>query len=248
MGDELDQCADGISQIERHAEQLGKYLKDLDRRGADVPQLLKKVEEEMDSGRYLTEETGRYLKDRLREQDLTKMSRMRLEKLARQFEATGGRFETVSRTVLEKQRALSGTIMDMERGEAGGRAAGHSTGEPEGQKMQLQAPLLEDGQVSFAMQNVVERNEEMKQLESDLGELHTLFKDVATLASMQQEDLDTIEGAVTEANVRVVGGVSELLKAKKHQRRARKRMCCMVGTGAVVVTILVYWIIAPLIR
>lgn len=42
-------------------------------------------------------------------------------------------------------------------------------------------------QVSFQMQNVLERNEELKQLETDLGELHTLFKDVATLASMQQE-------------------------------------------------------------
>lgn len=37
------------------------------------------------------------------------------------------------------------------------------------------------------MQNVVERNEELRQIESDLGELHVLFKDVATLASMQQE-------------------------------------------------------------
>uniref|UniRef100_A0A6T8PI17 t-SNARE coiled-coil homology domain-containing protein n=2 Tax=Hemiselmis andersenii TaxID=464988 RepID=A0A6T8PI17_HEMAN len=111
--------------------------------------------------------------------------------------------------------------------------------------MQLQAPLLDDGQVSFAMQSVMERNEEMRQLETDLGELHTLFKDVATLASMQQENLDTIEGAVTEANVRVVGGVSELLKAKKHQRRARKRMCCLIATGACVVTILAYWIIGP---
>ena len=43
-------------------------------------------------------------------------------------------------------------------------------------------------------------------------------------ASMQQENLDTIEGAVTEANVRVVGGLKELLKAKKHQRTARKRV------------------------
>lgn len=90
MGDEYEQCAEGIAQIERHTEQLGKYYKDLDKRGANISQLLRKVEEEVDSGRYLSEDTGRYLKDRLRESDLTKMTRVRLEKLARQFEATGG--------------------------------------------------------------------------------------------------------------------------------------------------------------
>lgn len=89
MGDEYEQCAEGIAQVERHAEQLSKYNKDLDKRGANIGQLLRKVEEEVDSGRYLTEETGRYLKDRLQESDLSKMTRVRLEKLARQFEATG---------------------------------------------------------------------------------------------------------------------------------------------------------------
>ena len=89
MSEELEQCAEGIAQIERHAEQLGKYNKDLEKRGANIAQLLRKVEMEVDSGRYLTEETGQYLKERLKEKDLTKMTRMRLEKLARQFEATG---------------------------------------------------------------------------------------------------------------------------------------------------------------
>jgi len=245
MGDEYEQCAEGIAQVERHAEQLSKYNKDLDKRGANIGQLLRKVEEEVDSGRYLTEETGRYLKDRLQESDLSKMTRVRLEKLARQFEATGGRFETICRTVLEKQRTLSTSLADAERGEArGGSAAG--AGAPEGSQMStLQAPLLDEGEVQFAMQNVVERNEELRQIESDLGELHTLFKDVATLASMQQENLDTIEGAVTEANVRVVGGVKELLKAKQHQKRARKRMCCLVVTGTIAIIILAYWIVGP---
>ncbi|KAJ1482540.1 hypothetical protein T484DRAFT_2657263 [Baffinella frigidus] len=41
--------------------------------------------------------------------------------------------------------------------------------------------------MDLAVENVETRNEELKQLESDLGDLHTLFKDVATLASMQQE-------------------------------------------------------------
>jgi len=37
-----------------------------------------------------------------------------------------------------------------------------------------------------AMENAVQRNGELRQLEADLGDLHTLFKDVATLAQLQQ--------------------------------------------------------------
>jgi hypothetical protein len=91
MGDELEQCAEGIAQIERHAEQLSKLGKDMDKKGANAAQLLGKVEDEMQSARYLVEETSKYLKQRLRETDLSKMTRMRVEKLARQFESAGQR-------------------------------------------------------------------------------------------------------------------------------------------------------------
>ena len=37
-----------------------------------------------------------------------------------------------------------------------------------------------------AMHNALQRNGELRQLEADLGDLHTLFKDVATLAQLQQ--------------------------------------------------------------
>ncbi len=95
MGDELEQCAEGIAQIERHAEQLSKLGKDMDKKGANAAQLLGKVEDEMQSARYLVEETSKYLKQRLRETDLSKMTRMRVEKLARQFESAGQRQQNI---------------------------------------------------------------------------------------------------------------------------------------------------------
>ena len=40
-----------------------------------------------------------------------------------------------------------------------------------------------------AVHNALQRNGELRQLEADLGDLHTLFKDVATLAQLQQVPL-----------------------------------------------------------
>lgn len=110
MGDELEQCAESIAQIERHAEQLSKYGKDLDKKGANISQVLRKAEEEVDAGRYLTEETGKYLKERLKDNELTKQTRMRLEKLSRLF-ATAGQYPFIwiqqNRAELEIHSAFS---------------------------------------------------------------------------------------------------------------------------------------------
>eukprot|EP00802_Teleaulax_amphioxeia_P008594 Tamp_08603.p3 GENE.Tamp_08603~~Tamp_08603.p3 ORF type:complete len:161 (+),score=31.05 Tamp_08603:1465-1947(+) len=88
-----------------------------------------------------------------------------------------------------------------------------------------------------AMHNALQRNGELRQLEADLGDLHTLFKDVATLAQLQQEHLDTIEGAVMETGMRVVAGTNELQKAHRTQKKARRRMCCMLVTGSVAISL-----------
>jgi t-SNARE complex subunit (syntaxin) len=107
----------------------------------------------------------------------------------------------------------------------------------------LKESLLEAGdagEIGLALENAEARNVELRQLEADLGDLHTLFKDVATLASLQQEGLDSIESAVMEANVKVSSGVQELVKANRHQKAARKRMCCLVVTGAIVLFTVLY--------
>mmetsp|Transcript_2525 Transcript_2525/g.4070 ORF Transcript_2525/g.4070 Transcript_2525/m.4070 type:complete len:242 (-) Transcript_2525:2559-3284(-) len=234
---ELDECADNIEQLERYATSLGKLGKALEK-GSNVASTIRKIEEETDNGQALASETGRYLKTKLSDKSLDHRTRLRVEKLGRQYEAAGTRFETVSLQVLAARKNVKDSDITEERDVEAGPAGGSK-------KPELEQSLLNDSEMQHKMANVLERNNELRQLETDLSDLHTLFKDVATLAHMQQESLDTIESAVTEANVRVSGGVNELVKAHKRQKAARKRMCCMVTTGTFVLIILLWGLIGP---
>ena len=60
---ELDSCAESIIQIEKHADQLLKFGKELDKKGPSaLSQLSHRIENEADAGRYLTGQTGIFLK------------------------------------------------------------------------------------------------------------------------------------------------------------------------------------------
>ena len=60
---ELDSCAESIFQIDRHAEQLLKFASELERKGqVALAALSQRIENETDAGRYLTEQTGAFLK------------------------------------------------------------------------------------------------------------------------------------------------------------------------------------------
>ena len=52
--------------------------------------------------------------------------------------------------------------------------------------------------------------------------------------------------ARAHAGMRVVAGYSELQKAHQTQKARRKRMCCMLVTGCIVVAILLSWLLGPL--
>ena len=118
---DLDACAESIIQMERHATQLTKYGKELDRLSlalgsaalsdASFANLSYKIESEAEAGRYLTENTGEFLKvqrliqnttiivvsisklvlhvflqNNLRNNLTDRLIRLRLDKLARQVD------------------------------------------------------------------------------------------------------------------------------------------------------------------
>mmetsp|Transcript_11331 Transcript_11331/g.22773 ORF Transcript_11331/g.22773 Transcript_11331/m.22773 type:complete len:245 (-) Transcript_11331:141-875(-) len=239
---DLDVCAEKIARLEQCTKNLEKLHKELSSKKGNVRSILQKVEDEEDSGNKLAAETWKVLKSKKNDRNLDQRLRGRVDKLVEQFGDAGNQFENVSRQVLEKRKTLSAQEFDGQDLEAGGR----SSEQHQQQKPALEQALLEDTDIQDML--VTEKNQALRQMENELGDLHAIFKDVATLVHSQQEGLDSIESAVNETTVRVTAGTNELIKAKKHQTAARKRMCCLVVTGSVVVTLLVYCVLGPLLR
>jgi len=238
---DLDVCAKNISRLDRCSKALERLCKDLNPKKSNLRSIQQEVEDELDSGNKLVTETWKILKAKKNDKNLEAGLRSRVDRLAEQFGDAGSSFENASRRVLEQRMKLPAQEFESagdaaEAGAAGGGGGG----------AQLEKALLDDTDIQDML--VTEKNQALRQMEAELGDLHAIFKDVATLVNAQQEGLDSIESAVNETSVRVTTGTQELVKARRNQAKARKRMCCLVVTGSVVVVILVYWILGPLLH
>lgn len=233
---DLDLCAKSISRLERCSKVLFTLCKDLNPKKSNLRSIQQQVDDELDAGNKLVTEIWKILKAKKKDRNLEPGLRLRVDKLAEEFGDAGSRFEEISRKVLEQRKSLPAQEFESP-GDAAEAGAGST---------QLEQSLLEDTDIQDMM--ITEKNQALRQMESELGDLHAIFKDVATLVNAQQEGLDSIESAVNETSVRVTAGCNELVKAKRNQARARKRMCCLVVTGSVVVVMLVYWILGPFLH
>lgn len=104
--------------------------------------------------------------------------------------------------------------------------------------------VIESALISEDLDNVVaqieERHEGIKKLERQVLEVYELFRDLAQLVELQQETLDVIENRVSMAKNYAEKGVEQLNIAEDYQKKARKRMCCILFIGiAVLVAVLV---------
>jgi len=74
-----------------------------------------------------------------------------------------------------------------------------------------------------AIRLVIDRNEEMNNVEYSLNELNNLIRDFALLVELQNDMLDSIEWNVTSAQEAVVQGQKELKIASKYKTSIRKK-------------------------
>ncbi len=80
-----------------------------------------------------------------------------------------------------------------------------------------------------ALADIQDKHKDIMKLEKSIAELAQLFNDMAILVDQQGEMLDSIENCVNSAVSYVEKGVSELQKANKYQKKARNKMCCLIG-------------------
>jgi len=96
----------------------------------------------------------------------------------------------------------------------------------------IRAALMSE-ELKLVVKDIDSRHQDILALERQVLELSELFKDLATLAQLQQESLDSIEGHVQKAKAHVEKGEDNLEKAEKHQKAARKKKCYLLAGGVV---------------
>lgn len=88
-----------------------------------------------------------------------------------------------------------------------------------------------------AYANCQEKYQDILRLEQSVAELHQMFMDLALLVDQQGEMLDQIGYQVKSASEYIESGNQQLSKAIQHQTCARKKKCCLLIFGLVLIMI-----------
>jgi t-SNARE complex subunit (syntaxin) len=107
----------------------------------------------------------------------------------------------------------------------------------EQQQQQEMARLALQDEVDFREALIIEREEEIRNIEQGVGDLNVLFTQVAAMVHEQGEQLDTIEHNVENVRVDTRGADIELRSAARYQKAARSKACCLLLILAIILTI-----------
>lgn len=174
-----------------------------------------------------------------------RQQRMQLERLTSDFQEAVQRFQRLQKQASEKVK--SAVTLGTHHSKPLVDIAGDNQG------FNDQKPLLEtdDRVAQLQAQEVVieddlallrEREERIRQLESDILDVNEIFRDLGAMISEQGEVLNDIEANVERAYSNVDSGNEQLVKAAEYQRKSRKKMCILLVIFfviALIITIIV---------
>jgi t-SNARE complex subunit (syntaxin) len=106
------------------------------------------------------------------------------------------------------------------------------------EETQAQAQNLQET-LEFEQGMLLEREDRIRQIESDIVDVNDIMRDLGTMVHGQGEAIDTIEGNIDGAYHEVEAGTQELQKAATYQTKYRKRLFCLLATGFIILIIVI---------
>lgn len=159
-------------------------------------------------------------------------------KLSQEFKASLTEFQGLQRQALEKQRAAR-SALELEGQGSGEGAYSDQGGQQQQQLQQQKAALADQSEVNFNETLIVERESEIRNIESSVSELNELFRDVAHMVHEQGQSLDIISENVVQTRDDTRNADQQLRTAARHQRSARGKACCLLVILAIVLAVVI---------
>ncbi|KAI0025065.1 t-SNARE [Xylariomycetidae sp. FL0641] len=205
----------------------------------DNPRLRERVHATLEESTEKFKEVGEGVKKVQSWEDVTPTQKYSQQKISREFKASLGEFQALQRSALERQRATvnaaKAAAHDPNSPNEGGAAAPFQ--QEQLQLQQEQQNLAPQDEVDFQEALILEREEEIRQIEEGVGDLNVLFKQVAQIVGEQGEQLQTIENNAINVRDDTRGADFELRSAARYQKNARSKACCLLIVLAVIMTI-----------
>ncbi|CAB3362507.1 Hypothetical predicted protein [Cloeon dipterum] len=241
IGSSIQKISKNVTSMQRMVHQLG------------TPQESSDLKSQLRQLQHYTQQLVKDTNDNIKELSKINTSvpsekqqwKMQKERLTEEFTTALTSFQEVQRLEAQKEKE------DIKRAkQASGRVAlnmdgfgGASTRQSEqlielkDQQEMKQAQLQEEQE----LRELEERELAIRQLESDIGDVNQIFKDLGQMVYEQGEVIDSIEAHVEKTEIFVSEGTGQLRQASNYQSKARmKKFIFFTCLGLVLAVILAY--------
>ncbi|KAJ5570931.1 hypothetical protein N7535_004591 [Penicillium sp. DV-2018c] len=233
LSDQLFTLTSNISRLSNQIALLGTKR--------DTERVRERVHNLLEETRTGFRDVGEGIKQIQTWEDVNPSQKWTQQKLSSEFKATLDEFQTIQRRALEKQRASA----------VAARTAFEEAEQPSAdngvllqeQQLEEQHRMANQSEVDFQESLIIERENEIRNIEQSVGELNELFRDVAHIVTEQGGQLDIISENVENVTQDTRGANVELRSASRYQKNARNRACCLFVILAVILAIIVLAIV-----
>ncbi|KAI8640573.1 t-SNARE [Parasitella parasitica] len=168
--------------------------------------------------------------------DPKKSTQRRLEqqKLSKDFQNVLSIFQKVQKTSASKQReyvdkAKATTVMLQSQAVASGEDFDDEQQNGSLMESQRQMQLVAlDNEIEYNELLITEREGEIQNIEQGITELNEIFRDMGMLVNEQESGIQSIYGNVLNIAQNTRQAADELVVANRHQKSARRNMCCFL--------------------
>jgi len=162
-------------------------------------------------------------------------AKIQRERLQEDFSKVLNNFQELQREAAEKERQMIEAARQDQEVTIPGPKEGFG-------QSQTQMMIEEEDR----LRALEDRERAMRQLESDITDVNTIFKDLATMVHEQGEVIDSIESNIESTAVHVTTGAEELRQAAVYQNKARKKKIILALVGLIILAILIAIIVTQL--
>lgn len=103
--------------------------------------------------------------------------------------------------------------------------------------------MVPQDEVDFQEALIIEREEEIRNIEQGVGDLNVLFRQVAQIVDEQGEQLTSIADNIENVRDDTRNADVETRQAARYQKAARNKSCCLLLIMAVILTIVILAIV-----
>jgi len=212
-----------VQKLVQNVSSMQRMLVHIDTQGDALRQQLRQLQHYTGQ---LAKDTAIQLKQLSDLQTVDPSERVQRERLQDDFTKALDSLQRVQREAAERERAGLAAARTEETLPPPGTDLGQS---------RTQILIEEDERIS----QLEERERSMRQLESDIVDVNTIFKELATMVHEQGDIVDSIEQNIDSTAVQVEQGTEQLRQAGDYQKKARRNKIILAIIGVIILAILI---------